>query len=249
MKDGKNKWLDDLVGGRKVWTHWQWYKSFFSVTIFRYFVTFFALVPIFAKVLNQIPKHVNLFGYNVNITLPFKWELLWMSAVSFVFAYLLYVIFCPKFIKEYSSFGDYKRHMHSPRWLVWLAYNIVKNYKDQLPRFFERMKTKKYFAEAGNIPEEVKLPDVKVQEQQTVLYFKYEEQLYLFGMPIIDSGQFDSAKTEVAEYEIFWEIFGRFSSSQKIVRLVIISLLFVSASLFVIVLTQNIFAGVQYMFN
>ena len=41
---------------KKNWTHWQWYKSFFSITILRYFVLWFSIVPMFALWFKQIPK-------------------------------------------------------------------------------------------------------------------------------------------------------------------------------------------------
>jgi hypothetical protein len=133
--------LKNLAG--KTQTHWQWYKNFFQLAIFKYLITWFAVVPILAKILMGIPEKIEIqtahfFKIVLHIALPFKWELLWLSSLSFVIAFVLYKIFCPRFITTYSSFSDYKLYDHSPRWIVWESAEVVKN-KKELPKFFERL--------------------------------------------------------------------------------------------------------------
>jgi hypothetical protein len=87
-----------------------------------------------------------------------------------------------------------------------------------------------------------------VNKEQTELYFNYQEKTYSLELPRLDaSGKIDKGATEVAEKEIFWEVFGRFSSSKSAVRLIIIGLLFISLVLFSIVLLQNIWTGLLYL--
>jgi len=251
------KWLYEHTLGKlyqdNVWTHWQAYKDFFNITVFRYLVTWFAIVPLIAKLLSRLPQEINFmrFGnnfYTITLSLPFTWEWLWIASLLFIIAYGLYAWKCPKLVKKYSSLKDYKNDMHSPRWLTWLSRDII-NDKEQYPKFFERMSTKNYFVLETNVPAIDRFPTVIVQNEQTVLYFRDNRQLYSFGMPILTNGVEDKALTEIAEREVFWEVFGRFSSSKRNWRFVILTLLYLSGICFSIVLFEHIFSGFEYFFR
>lgn len=253
---------------KKTWTHWQWYKSFFSITILRYLVLWFSLVPMLALWLNQIPegkiylKDIKILKDNkissegnledivtyfeIDLGLPFSWELLWASSLFFVVALIIYVIFCPSFIKKYPSFKDYKAHYHSPRWIVWEAKKVAVD-KSEIPLLFDRLNTKKYLKiENQSKPENIN--KVIVEALQTKLYFKYSNQDYSLGMPILfNKKEIDRENTDNVEREIFWEIFGRYSSSKPFWRGVIILLLFLSLICFSIPVVQNIIKGGNYL--
>src|SRR5688572_30240002 len=114
--------VDKLLDNHK--THWQWYKDFFNVTVLRYLVTWFAIVPIAASFITNFKPHLkykDLFevDFLADTSLPLGLKVLWLSSLFFVIALLLYQWHCPGFIKTYSSFGDYKRHQHSSRWIIW----------------------------------------------------------------------------------------------------------------------------------
>lgn len=47
-------------------------------------------------------------GQNVLIDLPFSWRVLFYGTLSYIAGYLLYLIFCPKFLKSHISFVDLK---------------------------------------------------------------------------------------------------------------------------------------------
>lgn len=255
---------------KKTWTHWQWYKSFFSITILRYFVLWFSLVPMLALWLNQIPegkvylKDIKILKDNgisnegnledigtyfeIDLGLPFSWELLWASSLFFVVALIIYTIFCPRFIKKYPSFKNYKTHFHSPRWIVWEALNVV-NDKSELELLYERLNIKNYLKKES-FPKGLNGNKVKVETFQTKLYFKFEDTEYSLGMPILyDNNKhvFDQERTDIAEREIFWEIFGRYSSSKLFWRGLIIFLLFLSLICFSIPVFQNIIKGSMYL--
>lgn len=69
------------------------------------------LVPIFARTLEHVksPVKVNLFGaeHLINLTLPFSWYLFYFSALAFACGSLLYRIYCPAMISEFSNFREY----------------------------------------------------------------------------------------------------------------------------------------------
>ena len=174
---------------QKNWTHWQWYKSFFSISILRYFVIWFSVVPILAQWLSQIPEGKIYFRsikslngtqtqidpvepiayFSISLGLPFNWELLWASSLFFVLALASYVIFCPSFIRKYPSFKEYKLHFHSPRWIVWEAINIVKD-KSERNMLFERLDIKKYLKIEKPFKENAKT-EVIVEHLQTKFIF------------------------------------------------------------------------------
>src|SRR5690606_39509050 len=97
--------IDNILNGHT--SLWQWYKGFFNVTVFRYLVTWFAIVPILAHLFGKFKGEIRI-GESVlvlshSISLSFSLYLLWFSAFFFVIALLLYQSFCPGFIKTYSS--------------------------------------------------------------------------------------------------------------------------------------------------
>lgn len=228
-------------------THWQWYKNFFNVTVLRYLVTWFAIVPIAAKLFASFNPHIKFKDYLeidflTNASLPSSLQILWLSSLFFVIALLLYQVFCPNFIKTYSSFGDYKHHQHSPRWIIWEAMKVL-NDKDEIGKLFERLNEKKMLTE---LTSEVKTNEVKVETNQTVAYFTHNSKSYSLSLPILNLDKVEEESTKNAEQEIFWEIFGRFSSSKKYWRLTIIVLLIISLILFLITLAEHIWTGLQY---
>lgn len=232
---------------KKTSTHWQWYRDFFNITVFKYLVTWFAIVPIAAKILSKLPKEIKFTSkYILTIELPFKWECLWLSSFFFMIAYFLYLIFCPAFVKKYFSLKIYLEYEHSPRWLPWEAKELISE-KSVLPGFIKRMESKGYIKESEIILIE---PKVEVETKQTTLYFSYEKKNYEFSMPILDSkGDEDDVKTRIAVREIFWEIFGRFSSSKPITRGIIRVLLIIALILFTITLVQSVINALSYFFK
>lgn len=235
--------LEELRKGHK--THWQWYRDFFNITVLRYLVTWFAIVPIVAKVLLQIPLVINFHEVNIslNLSLPFSWRLLWLSSFFFVLALGLYNLFCPGFIKTYSTYRDYQLYGHSPRWIIWESLKIMNN-KNELPKFFSRLSEKGYLS---STQKEIEKNVVLVEKEQTRAFFKYNELSYYLGLPIVEDGHINKGKTEIAEREIFWEVFGRFSSSRRFVRFLILLCLIISLICFLIVLIQNVIAGFKYV--
>ena len=231
--------------------NWQWFRDFFNITIFKYFVTWFAFVPIFAKLSEYLPKEIKIQlnqsdSYIVNLELPFKWEILWVSSLSFVMAYLLYIIFAPTFVKRYFSLKDYKEYEHSPRWIVFESQKLIKSKYVDIDKFVGRMVKKKYFKKVNNIFE-FNDKNVIVDNMQTYLMLKYKDEYYNFAMPILINNHENEILTEIAVREVFWEIFARFSASKFGVRFLIQVLLMISLITFAFPFIESIISGFQYL--
>ena len=264
LKMGFNKYLKSPK------THWQNYKDLFQITVFKYLVTWFAIVPFLAILFIKLPQEIKIdilhttIEYSFNIGLPFTWQLLWVSSLCFVSAFILYLIYCPTFIRKYNSFKDYVAMMHSPRWIIWESKNILKNKMD-IPKFFSRISTKKYIdsisindfesirndynKNKNKSSEDFDKFGVIVEEKQTKLYFLYENKAYSLGLPRLTNQPEELDQTKLVEQEIFWEVFARYSASSPIIRLIILILLAISGILFGIVLLQNIVSGICLIIN
>jgi hypothetical protein len=240
---------DRFLGEMRVWTHWQWYKAFFGESVFKFFVSFVTLLPIIAKVFQPSAPPNTATIVETQLQGVFSWPLLWFAAVSYLVAYVLYLVFCPTFIKTYSNYKDYRDHEHSPRWLVWVSRDIVTD-KHLAEKFVERLQTKNYLERVGPPADPFReTANVVVGAKQTCLTFSFKCGWLRFAMPLLKSGgEFDEDATKIAEQEVFWEVFGRLSSKRVLARFAVIALLLLSGVLFLIVLVQYFIAMTRYIF-
>lgn len=228
-------------------TLWQWYRNLFSITILRYLVIWFSIVPILVSVYRNLPETAKItidevvysFNLKFDLVLPFHWQLLWISSFFYVIALLLYYLTCPRFIKLYPSFSEYKKHLHSPRWIVWEAEEIINN-KSTLPKLYERLEKKNYIRHTE--PNE-DIGEVIVKKNQTEITFNYEGVDKTLAFPPLNANEEEILSEE---REIFWEIFGRYSESKKPIRYIIIILLIISAVFFICAFGQHILKGANY---
>jgi len=223
---------------------WEEYKHFFQIAYFRYLVVWFTLVPLLASLLEGLQRplvlQVGEHQLSFSLGLPFSWELLWLSSLFFFLAYVVYVIFCPAFIKQYNQYSEYSAYGHDPRWIAWQAKDVVED-PDMIAKFLERLRQKQYVTDVEE--SEYRRPqdgNPIVGEKQTTLYFSFEGNFYKLGMPIFGA---DGAEDEDAVRAIFWEIFGRYSASRVPWRWLVRALLVLSSICFLVVLGQHIAAG------
>lgn len=234
---------------------WEEYKDFFQITIFKYLVMWFSIVPILAGLISAIPDHLELMiGENkaviyltsINPSLPFNWQLLWLSSLFFVIAFIWYLVRCPKFIRKYNNFSDYEAYGHDPRWIAWLVSDFVKvASKAQMEKFVDRLAKKRFLIEVTDETQVKKFEEPEVGERQTVCYFKHAEKTYGFGMPVYTT-EVNPHIVPEAEKGVFYELFGRYSGSSAAERIIIFMLLSISLGLFAYVLVQHIWAGANY---
>lgn len=222
---------------------WEDYQTFFQLIILRYLIVWFSLVPVIAALVSQLPDPlpISLSGiqYEISLTLPFHWQLLWISSLFFVLALGIYKVYCPKFIHKYNNFSDYYSYKHHPRWLVWEAHGLLKIAdKEQKKKLRDRLLKKQYLFEIDQDINSELCDEPIVEEKQTEITFKVDGRSYKFGMPIIENGI-----EREPEKDIFYEIFGRYSESRWLARLFIKIFLGISLVLFLIVLGQHICTG------
>lgn len=95
-----------------------------------------AVVPIAAKLLLQLkqPFVFALLGkeHTLYLHLPFSWSLFYFSAVAFAIASALFGLFCPRIIKQYSSFGEFYGESSGARELLNHLWTLGKKTRDDL---------------------------------------------------------------------------------------------------------------------
>src|SRR5258706_252517 len=96
---------------RRYRNDWQFAVDISRMPLLRVASLVIALMPIILSA----HKLIDLLGGKIPLSL---W-LLWPASVCFVLAWALVIIACPKFIREYRDFGQYKARQHSHRWIVW----------------------------------------------------------------------------------------------------------------------------------
>jgi hypothetical protein len=224
---------------------WETYKNFYQITVFRYLTMWFSIVPILAGVLSQLPEYIpiNISGtiYNLKLELPFNWLFLWASSFFFLISFVVYLMRCPVFIKQYNKFSDYSSYGHDKRWVSWLAKDLVEE-GSELPKFISRLNSKQYLTRHSSdfvIPPN----NPEVGTEQTIYYMRVDGKIYSLGMPRLGEGEADKD----AERAIFWEIFGRYSNSRKWARTCIRFFLFLSLLSFIAVFVQHVFSGLVYL--
>lgn len=91
---------------------WQKLKSIVSTNFFRNTSIWIVLIPIAAKTfsLTEDTLTFNILGEQIKILfrLPFSWKALYFSGIFFLSARILYETRCPKIVKSYSNYVDYK---------------------------------------------------------------------------------------------------------------------------------------------
>lgn len=229
--------------------YWRWenYRDFFNITVFRYLVLWFTLVPILASLLGglETPLLIPIGGkiYSIGLGISFSWQILWMSSLFFFLALFLYTLRCPKFIKKYHNFTEYKAVGHDLRWIVYEIRSLKLSGED-LSEFTKKLTTKNFAVVTNDLATEKPL----VEENQTVYRYKSgkkdQGETIQVGAPVLGT---DSHIVEDAERGLFWEIFAAFSGSRVCERLIILVMLCLSALCFAFVLIEHIYHGWLYV--
>lgn len=220
--------------------HWQELGRFFKVPAIRFFVSWFALIPVIANAMSELPDRVEVAlpsgSYSVLVALPFSWQVLWVSSIFYAFAFLLYVLRCPNFIKSNPDFSAFLNKGHSYRWLAWELYYGWQGIDDRA-KLADRLISKGYATEVENLSGRCD-SSPRVEQRGTIWHFSHNERAYEVCLSEED------AKQKVGD--IFWEIFGRWAGSRAISRHLVWFSLVASILLFAFVVLQNIWAGFTF---
>ena len=221
--------------------HWQELGGFFKLSALRFFVSWFAIVPVITNAFSELPEKVEVTlggkSYSVLLSLPFHWQLLWVSSLLFAVAYLVYMWRCPSFIKKNQDFSAYDARGHSPRWIVWEIYYTWRSTEEK-EKMANRLIEKEY-AKPVDRPATTIGSEPTVQKHGTIWHFEKSGKIYEIRLN-------ETTKKEVVA-DLFWEVFGRWSGSRRYGRNLVWGLLFGSITLFLIVVLQNIWVGVRYL--
>lgn len=229
--------------------HWRWenYRDFFNITVFRYLVLWFSVVPLLASLLGglETPVRIPIGDHEISIGLgiPFAWQILWLSSLFFFLALGLYTWRCPKFIKKYHNFTEYHEVGHDPRWTVY-EIRFLKLSGEDLTDFTQKLKTKMLAKVTADAVTEKPV----IQETQTIYRYKSDRknlgETIEVGMPVLNG---DGKVLDDAERGLFWEVFAAFSGSRVYTRALVLLLLACSGLCFAFVLGQHVMHGWVYV--
>lgn len=187
----------------KTWTevegNWQKILPAFRPIILRLFVTWFALAPIFVRIFNNLPEQIEFFlnsvKYTINLSLPFSWQILWISSCFYFISYILFFFTCPRFIKTFPSFSKFLSEQHSPRFLIWELFRVWRDYKS-LKKLSKRLIKKSFALEVNEVPSG---DNPRVDGDGTVFWFLEGNNYYEVAM---------NENAEITrQRELFWEIY------------------------------------------
>jgi len=91
---------------------WEQINELGRLKIFRLPIIIFVFLPIILKIIEKVPKTIEIPILNkviiITIGLPFSWKVLYCSSLFFTFASMLYFIYCPKIIKRFQDYKGFK---------------------------------------------------------------------------------------------------------------------------------------------
>ncbi|EGR2232558.1 hypothetical protein DZF79_30785 [Vibrio parahaemolyticus] len=112
---------------------------------------FFVLMPVIALFMKEIPEQVsvkiNEKDYVLHLELPFKWWVLYFSALFISIAKGVYLAFSPAFIKDFQDYDDFIKSGRSGGFLQKTLYELIPFWKrknsssldDYVGKFDERI--------------------------------------------------------------------------------------------------------------
>lgn len=222
--------------------HWQRLTPYFSSAVIKSFATWFAVAPIFVRIFGKIESPliftVGTKTYGIDFSLPFSWWVLWFGSILYIMSYIIYMYYCPVFVKRYPRYADFESANHSPRYLVKelsTAFNATSN-QDQL---VSRLQTKKFAVEIDSVPDTTDIPSVETRG--TVFYFEHSGKSYEVCIA--------SDAPNERQRELFWEIFEPFADSHPPARITTKALLLIAYALVAFVTAQQIYTVFRFLIN
>jgi hypothetical protein len=241
MKDKFGSMIEQFLNET---SHWQFLNAHFKPSLTRFFLSWFALAPVFVKTVEGLPDSFVFSAldnnFSLSLTLPFSWKMLWWASFFYAVAFVLYALWCPGFIKRYPSYSAYTDRGHSPRWLVWEVFRAWSSLScEGRKKIFERLVAKDY----AKVEETLLLPFAKpcVSKNGTEWAFTHNEKTFVLRI--------DESLCERRQKDLFWEILARYGGSRPPVRLLIWFFLLIAGLLVLWVATQNILFVLNFLFK
>lgn len=161
------------------------------------------------------------------------------AAVVFVDALLCVYLFCPRFIREYRDFGQYRAKIHSHRWIVWEFYNNLSTLAGW-GQIVKETVAKGISQELSQFPDgEIKIALTTIMEsnqgEDTITIYKpqnFNRDIYLpiqlEDQKVILFLEEDDPKLPEKEKELFWILFSQAAKEKPYARVMFWILFFLA---------------------
>jgi len=106
------------------------------------------IIPIIAKSLEKIPQSIHLpFDkiIEIQLTLPFSWQVLYFSALAFALSTCLFALFCPQIIEKFSNIEEYKNKGLNQQQLITIFSSWIKSNVNTYNSSGKKLNRKKIF--------------------------------------------------------------------------------------------------------
>ncbi|ATG77627.1 hypothetical protein [Pseudoalteromonas sp. 1_2015MBL_MicDiv] len=91
---------------------WKVLKKFADIKLVKFSYVWIIIVPVLAKLLVQIgdvlPIKIGEVTFNINLSLPFSWQMFFFSALSFSLAQFIFNLVCPEIVKDFENQREFE---------------------------------------------------------------------------------------------------------------------------------------------
>jgi hypothetical protein len=264
--------LYDLFWSPPFLRHWQFMRPFFSLTVAKLFITWFAVVPVAAHLLSKVPDTVKL-PQSCNWTIelgpisrsddltgatPQNWAnaqshctfLEFPIALPFNWQLLWFaslLFFMAFAIYSIACPGFIKRY---PDYTAYLSNgHAVRwivwefHYMETPHRVRNAVEDRLITKNYAQPTSESPTSEPKVTAESTYVVFQHNNQNYRFGSPAEDV----DGQQRAWEQDVFWEVFGGWTKSRALFALTIKGLVLAAAAITLYIVCENIAAALQYI--
>ncbi|MDN7355192.1 hypothetical protein [Acetobacter senegalensis] len=241
---------------------WEKLAGIFTFSYFRYLGWWFAITPIAISIISAFKENNYL---NIqSISLPFSWEILWFSSFFYVLGYVVFLFSCPNFIKKYKNLQNYEKLMFPKDHILEEWIYFIKKFRT-LEQFSSNvgirplLKRKMVLVPEGTrigTGSLLQIIDEKCLKQTPILESYYEaagiyldsdEYRYIFCTFEVAKYREFSEETAFKKYYVYLsEVYEKINIKIKII---ISILLWVSFFFFLIILAQNIYHALIYIYS
>lgn len=241
---------------------WEKLAEIFTFSYFRYLGWWFAITPVAISVISAFKENNYL---NIqSISLPFSWEILWFSSFFYVLGYIVFLFSCPNFIKKYKNLQNYEKLMFPRDHILeeWLYF--IKNFKT-IESFSSNIGIRPLMErKMVLVPEGTRIktgallqiidgkgmkqtPIVESYYEAAGIYLKSEQHRYIFCTFEVAKYSEFSEETAFKKYYVYLsEVYEKVNRE---IKMIISIFLWVSFFLFIIILVQNIYHALIYIYS
>lgn len=152
---------------------WRALLSVLDAGIFSRLYIWLIIVPWFAQFSEKFPSSIDIKPFDsepivsITLSLPFSWYVLYFSGISFVIARVIFIYYCPKFLREYENAGDARSKGLTIQYVMNETRDFLANYYRK-----PRNVSDEEFSRLSDILQQYRIDDlqlVMMKEMQTAL--------------------------------------------------------------------------------